>query len=51
MPYTNHFTAQLIECYSRLTSKLATAISYLIYKHSTFLHHKVIRVLPNTKVL
>jgi len=50
MPYTNHFTAQLIEYCIRLTSKFATAISYLIYKYSTFLYHKVIRVLPNIKV-
>jgi len=31
--------------------KLATAIRYLIYKHSTFLRHKVIRALPNATVL
>jgi len=38
MPYTNHSTTQIIKHCSRLTSKLATAISYLIKKiaHSYF---------------
>jgi len=36
---------------TRTTPKLAITIRYLIYKHSTFLHHKVIRVLPNATVL
>jgi len=35
---------------SRITPKLATAIRCLIYKHGTFLCHKVIRVLPNVTV-
>jgi len=26
---------------TRINPKLATAVRYLIYKHSTFLHHKV----------
>jgi len=33
------------------TTKLATAFRYLIYKQNTFLRHKVIRGLPNAKVL
>jgi len=35
----------------RITPKLATAFRYLIYKHSTFIHHKTIRALPNAPVL
>jgi len=34
-------------CNTRITPKLATAFRYLIYKHSTFLGHKVIRALLN----
>jgi len=36
---------------SRITPKLATVFRCLIYKHSTFLRHKVIRALPNATVL
>jgi len=32
---------------TRIISKLATAFRYLIYKHSTFLGHQVIRALLN----
>jgi len=35
----------------RITPKLATAFRYLIYKHSTFLRHKVIRALLKATVL
>jgi len=49
MPYANHSTAQLIENWNN--SKLAAAIRYLIYNHSTFLRRKVIRVLPNATIL
>ena len=35
----------------KLTPKLATAIRYLIYKHSTFLRHTIIRALPNAAML
>jgi len=35
----------------RATPKLATATRCLIYKHSTFLRHKVIRALPNATVV
>ena len=49
MPYTNHSTAQLIENWNN--SKLATAVRYLIYKHGTYLRHKVVRALPNATVL
>jgi len=31
--------------------KLATGIRYLIYKHNTFLRHKVVRALPNATAL
>jgi len=33
-----------------LKTPLAAAIRYLIYKHITFLRHKVIRALPNATV-
>jgi len=36
---------------TRTTPKLATAIRYLIYEHSTFLRHKVIRALSNATVV
>jgi len=38
---------------TRITPKLATAIkwAYVIYKHSTFFRHKVIRALPNATLL
>jgi len=36
---------------TRITLKLATAFRYLIFKHSTFLRHKVIRALPKATVL
>jgi len=36
---------------TRITPKLPTAFRYLIYKHSTFLRHKVIRALPNATIL
>jgi len=36
---------------ARITPKLVTACRYLIYKHSTFLHHKIICALPNARVL
>jgi len=36
---------------SRTTPNLATAITYLSCKHSTFLRHKIIHVLPNATVL
>jgi len=36
---------------TRITHKLATAFRYLIYKHSTFLHHKGIRALQNAAIL
>jgi len=36
---------------TRITAKLATALRYLINKHSTFLGHKVIRALQNVTVL
>jgi len=36
---------------TRILPKLATAFRNLIYKHSTILRHKVIRVLPNATVL
>jgi len=36
---------------TKITPKLATAVRYLIYKHSTFLPHKVTRALPNATVL
>jgi len=45
--YTNS-TAQLIENYNY---SQATAFRYLIYKHSTFLRHKLLCVLPNATVL
>jgi len=35
---------------TRLKTPLAAAIRYLIYKHITFLRHKVIRALPNATV-
>jgi len=34
-----------------IAPKLATAFRHPIYKHSTFLGHKVIRALPNARVL
>ena len=36
---------------TRINPKLATAFRYLIYKHNTFLRHKVIRALPNPTVI
>ena len=33
-----------------MKTPLAAAIKYLIYKHFTFLRHKVIRALPNATV-
>jgi len=36
---------------TRITPKSGTAFKYLIYKHSTFLRHKVIRALPRATVL
>jgi len=36
---------------TRITPRLPTAFTYLIYKHSTFLRHKVIRALPNATIL
>jgi len=33
-----------------MKTPLAPAIRYLIYKHITFLRHKVIRALPNATV-
>jgi len=36
---------------TRITPKIATAIKYLIYKYSTFLHNIVIRALPNATAL
>jgi len=36
---------------TRITPKLATAIRYLIYKHSTFFGHKANLVFPNAIVL
>ena len=48
-PYTNHSTAQPLAII--LSPKSTTAIRYLIYKHTTFLRHKVIRALPNATVL
>jgi len=35
---------------TRLKTPLAAANRYLIYKHITFLRHKVIRALPNATV-
>jgi len=35
---------------TRITPELATAFRYLIYKHSTFLRHKVIRALSHATV-
>jgi len=35
---------------TRLKTPLAAAIRYLIYKHITFLRHKVIRALANATV-
>jgi len=36
--------------HTRIKTPLAAAIRYLIYKHITFLGHKVIRALPNAAV-
>jgi len=36
---------------ARITLKSANAFRYPIYKHSTFLRHKVIRALPNATVV
>jgi len=44
-------TPQYNSLKTRITPKLATAFSYLIYKHSTFLLHKLIFALPNATVL
>jgi len=44
-------TSQHNSLKTRITSKLATAFRYLIYKHSTFSRHRYIRALPNAAVL
>jgi len=49
VPCANHSTGQLTENYSN--SQVGYRIKYLIYKHSTFFHHKLIPVLPNATVL
>jgi len=36
---------------TKITPKLASAIRYLIYKHTTFLRHKVMHALPNVTVV
>jgi len=50
VPHTNH-SAHLMEIWNNSQTTVATAIRYLIYKHSSFLRHKVIRTLPNATVL
>jgi len=48
--YHTQVTPQGDSLKTRITPKLATAVVHLIYKHSTFLGHRVIRVLPNATV-
>jgi len=49
VPYTK--TLQHDSLQTRITPKLGTAIKYPIYKHSTFIRHKVVRALPNATLL
>ena len=49
-PCRTQITPQHNSLNSRLKTPLAAAIRYLIYKHNTFLRHKVIRALPNATV-
>jgi len=50
-PCRMRITPQHNSLKTRITPKLATAVRYLIYKHSTFLCHKFMRALPNATVL
>ena len=53
VPYTNHstpYTNHSNSLNTRIKTPLAAAIRYLIYKHITFLGHKLIRALPNATV-
>jgi len=49
--YCMQITPQHNSLKTRITFKLPAAFGYLIYKHSTFLRHKVIRALANATVL
>jgi len=49
-PCRTQITPQHNSLNTRIKTPLAAAIRYLIYKHITFLRHKVIRALPNATV-
>jgi len=49
-PWRTQITPQHNALNTRIKTPLAAAIRYLIYKHITFLRHKVIRALPNATV-
>ena len=49
-PCRTQITPQHNSLNIRIKTPLAAAIRYLIYKHIAFLHHKVIRALPNATV-
>ena len=49
-PCRTQITSQHNSLNTRIKTPLAATIRYLIYKHITFLRHKVIHALPNATV-